>query len=301
MNTAFLAKARQRLETFLNGVDTITALQGQVANTAHSFAAGAATIAKVAEIGAFILSPFRLVTVISVPFEAARAIKNVRHIRGAPEMLKLYAALKSVVATGTVLDIAGTSVTILKDLGLPIIRQIAIAAVTISLVGIAFQITGIAVSIWSITEIEKQKSTFKKNIKSPGGIQGAIQELTGNYPKTKKADYKERFFGVLSQDQKNKVNAVHQKYQASALGGVSSMKKAILAVDRHFSHKTAQHAIQIAIMTIAGVGVVMLLFTPNPVAPVAWGLLGLSGILSLGLFAYAKIEDYMFTRTLARA
>lgn len=118
-------------------------------------------------------------------------------------------------------------------------------------------------------------------------------------PLTKKERYTQKFFGVLTDKQKETIQEIYTKSTKDAVP-VQRMEQVFKELKRHHFQQKVQNSLSIALMIIGIVGMTLIAFAPSPIAPIAWGILAGVGTASLLLVSYSIYQNQQFNRALKR-
>jgi hypothetical protein len=240
------------------------------------------------------LAPLQIVTLLRAPFETITIAKNLVEIVKAPSYLKTFALLEFIQSSGNILDYFNSSIWLAEQMGATGLEALQAASTPIGAAALGFQAVGIGIVSWKIYEIVRVWNKVEHHLDNQD-YQHAIDVLTEE-PIGKMKRYREKFFGVLSDNQKTKIldvyNHVHQDE--------SNRAKLFDTVKDHYFQKKVQSGISLALMIIGIIGVAVASFAAVACAPIAWGVLGGVGVLSLALFAYSIYKDRSFNQALLK-
>lgn len=298
-------KSKRIAENILTGLDRFSQVVGsyvQVVNTARAFSEMSVPVAPGAKSFIRSIVPLHIVGLISLAFEPMTMGQSLKDIIKAPKYLKFMPVLKLATSVGNVLDGFGTVVWICEQLNVSGIQAFSLA-VTLPVGGVALglQALGIGILSWKVYSIHKQWKAVEKvlgNNPSLNEYKSAVQLLTKK-PETKKEKYKQKFFGVLTDSQKDTIKKVYKKVKSGELDQQRMGQTMDLLKKHHFQQKL-QNGISIALMIIGVVGLTMLAFAPTPIAPIAWGIVGCVGVASMGSFTYSLYKNHQFNSSLKK-
>lgn len=285
--------------TSLNG---IICIYGRVINTVRSFTELSITYISKAKIVNTTLVPFHIVSLIGAPFEVLFLGKNLREMIKAPSHLKLLPLLKLLEGSGNILDYLHSSIWIAEQMGSTGIQALSAATVPLGAAALGLQALGIAIAVWRIHDINKQWTQVQKVLGNQPDLaeyKAAVNVMT-KPPLTKKGIYRQKFFGILSDKQRVTIKDVYRKAKTDP-DLQTRMDPMIKALKNYHFQKKSQNGISILLMIIGIVGVTLIAFAPTPLAPIAWGIVGSVGVLSLSLLAYSIYKDRSFNQTLLNA
>lgn len=248
-----------------------------------------------------VLIPFRGASVVvGVPFDISNIVHGVQSFIKAPKSCKIFPVAQIGMSLGNILDNTVASVGIFENVGMVAARNASIVSISLGGVAIALQGLGIGLSAWTINKVEKIEVQFNRILgKNPTIVEHkqALKYLIKRYDldngKVSKGQFKRDFLGLFSEKQKAKIGEILSKDDVS----LDALEKTNALLKKHLFHRKLKESLTIAISIIGIVGVVLLLFSPAGVAPVAWGILAFVGAGTLGTLAY----QFAYNRKLNKA
>lgn len=286
---AILDKMETAMTVVNGGVSAVNVVNNQLSPFIHA-------TTKHVKMG---LAPIKIIGLSTSIFDIISIGQESRQARLAPGKLKMFPVLKIVAAIGSVMDNFATSIELAEQLGAAGIESLSAAASTIGLVAVGLQAMGIAVNGWTLAEILKTQKTFLKLLgkgETKEEIQAAVEFITKK-PETTVEKVKNAFFGVLTDEQKTKIAAIHDKF---AKGEVAQekMKVVVESVKERLKSSVISKAFSIALAIIGIIGVILLLFTPTPAAVAGWTLIGIAGVgafavIGANFFAKRKLNKVL--------
>lgn len=295
-------KAKEAAKKIFTGLDRFSQVVGsyvQVVNTTRAFTEMSIPVAPGAKTFNRSIIPLHILGLISVGFEPITMGKSLKEMIKAPKYLKIVPTLKLGTSIGNVLDAFGTAIWICEQLNVSGIQVLSAVSVPIGGVALGLQALGIGILSWKVHSVHKQWKAVEKALgKQPGlpEYKAAVHLLTKK-PETKKEKYTQKFFGVLTDSQKDTIKKIYKKVKAGDLDTASMDQTIALLKNHHFQQKV-QNGISIALMIIGVVGLTLVAFAPTPVTPIAWGIVGCVGVGSMGLFAYSLYKNHQFNNSL---
>jgi hypothetical protein len=265
---------------------------------------------RIARIVSKVLIPFRALSLLTAPFECVNMCKNIKDLTQAPGKLKAYSLMKIAAGAGTLIDNAGSAISLAATIGLPGIELIAAASIPLIAAGAALQLVGVGVTAWSWYKLHTQWNKVKVLLGTQQNAQHkstmeqyrkAVDYLT-HEPTTKKEKFKQSFFGVLQNGHKDKLKQIFNKCSAGELPE-KRLEAAFHDVNSYVRHKKIQHALNIAFLITGVAGVALLLLSPlAPMVflPLGWGVLGISCVGGLMTAGYGLYNNFAFNRSLRK-
>ncbi len=246
--------------------------------------------------GAVVSTAGKVVSVVNIPFvifEMVQLAKEIPHLKGRVKALPLVAIFGKaddlLFAANVIKDAIAEA--IVKGSSLTPSLLAASTALSVAATGlIALSILMESIGIHSLS---KQKNKFQKLLKEEGES-SAIQFLTKTRSEIKG---KRRLFNAFSAKQTERIS----QFFNSAKTLPEQKTEVLEKIKRRYSYLKKSKAIGIAIATITIVGVLLLCFLPTPLAPVAWSVIGLSGLLATIRFVHYRIANRRFNNMLKNA
>lgn len=247
--------------------------------------------------------PFRSIALLAAPFEFVNIGMSVKETVQAPGALKALPLLKVSNAVGGILDHFAASISISETAGASGIQGLVAATGPIVVAAAVLQVAGIAITAWNLHELGKQwddvmarlgKKDNPDHEPTSEEYKAALEYLNAK-PMSRKEKFKQTFFGFLTKGQKEKIEKIFKEKNSEPV-----LKSTFDALKKHVFHKRVQHALTIAILIIGIIGVLLLVFSPTPIAPFAWALLATTGIASLGVLAYSAACNRDLNRSLLK-
>lgn len=238
------------------------------------------------------LAPLQIATVISAPLEVLTMGKNLVEIVKAPSYLKAFALLELIQSSGNILDYFNSSIWVAEQMGATGLEAFQAVSTPIGAAALGFQAVGIGIVSWKIYEIAKVWNKVENHLENHD-YQHAMDVIT-DPPASKMKRYRDKFFGILSDAQKTKLLDVYNQVQADE----PKRTQLFDTLKDHFFQKGLQNVISLALMIIGIIGVAVASFASIACAPIAWGVLGGVGVLSLALLAYSIYKDRSFNQSL---
>lgn len=252
-----------------------------------------------------LLIPYQILSLIKIPLAGLELAKNTLYVIKAPKHLKLFPALKILSAMGSVMDGFVSVIGVAKFFGSPGLTAVSAALAPVGGASVVLQLSRGGISVWSLFRVHRQWNKFEhllgrkedaKHEPSEEECKAAFDFLTKEWKTgTKTYDYK--FFGLFKKPIQKKIAQIYDRFQAGTIDR-EKLGTAIKALKNRYIHKQVQHALQIALMIIGAIGTLVLIFAPTPVAPVAWGLLAISGVLTLAFYLYKYLQKNQFKHNL---
>lgn len=242
-------------------------------------------------------APLHIIGLIRAPLDAFLIGGDAVDAVKAPSYLKLLPLMMIVEKIGNILDYFTTSVWIAEQMGATGIEALSAATLPIGAVALGLQAIGLGIMSWKIYEIHA--SWKKVQAELDGGNPDAAIDLLTNDPATKFEKYRNKFFGVISADQKKTIRAVYDKANTEVDPSVRLDPMFDLLRKHHFQKKL-ETGICIALMVIGVVGLLLVTFSGGVALPVAWGILGVVGIASLALLVAGIYKQRSFDQALLK-
>lgn len=229
----------------------------------------------------------KVVSVAGIPFvvlEIIFLLKEVKNLEGRAKAIPILGAFGKgddiVFGLNVIKDLVAEAITKGSSLSTVVTTVSTVMNVTaVGLAAIAAVVEGIG-----LYALSKQKKKFQKHLEA--GEEQAIAYLTKDM-KTMKG--KRRLFNVLNAKQGQLITKIFKEEVS-----VEKKNKVFDKIHKRFSHLKKMKVIGIAIAVITIVGVLLLTFLPTPLAPVAWTVIGLSGIFALSRMIHYLVERHRF-------
>lgn len=253
------------------------------------------------------LAPLRGVALFAAPFEFVHVVVGIKEAVQAPGALKVLPLLKVSNAVGGILDHFAAAVSISETLGATGIQGLVAATGPIVVAAAALQVAGIAITAWNLHELRKQWDQVMTRLgkKDDPNHEPTLEEykaavdFLNAQPTDRKEKFKQAFFGILTKGQKEKIQKIYEK-ATTGKPDKATLNALFDRLKTHVTHQKVQKALTIAILIIGIVGVLLLVFSPTPLAPLAWVLLATTGIASLGMLAYMVACSRQLNRSLLK-
>ena len=241
-------------------------------------------------------APFHIVSIIRAPLDAFLLGGAVVTAYKAPSYLKLLPMMMIVEKIGNILDYFTTSVWIAEQMGAVGIEALSVATMPIGAVAVGLQTIGVGIMSWKIYEMH----TSWKKVQSliDGDETEAAVDLLTDEPKSKFERYKQKFFGVLTDEHKTTIRKVFEQAKQDIDPSARLNQMFDLLKDRHFQKKL-ETGICIALTIIGVIGIALITFSGGVALPVAWGILGLVAVASLALVVVSIYKERSFTQSLS--
>lgn len=240
-------------------------------------------------------APLHIVSLIRAPLDAFMIGGDLHSAVKAPSYLKMLPLMMVVEKIGNILDYFTTSIWIAEQMGATGIESISAACVPIGGVAMGLQAIGLGIMSWKFYEIHAAWNRVQTEL--DGNNKAAAVDLLTNKPATKLEKYKQRFFGILSDDNKDTIRKVYDKAQGEPNPDTRLDPMFDLLKDRYFQKKL-EVGICIALMIIGVVGLALVAFSGGLAVPVAWGILACVAIGSLALLVAGIYKQRSFDQAL---
>lgn len=181
---------------------------------------------------------------------------------------------------GNILDHFTTSIWISNQLGATGIEALTVACTPIGGAVIGLQAIGIGLLAWRLYEIQNYWTFL-----DTGECEGADPLEEYNADVNPFEYHRKRLFNIVTIAQEELLN------------GITGYNQYDLLKD-HIFQKSVQTSIQIALMIIGLVGVGLLIFAGVAASPIAWGILGAVGIVSLATLIGSIYKENAFNQAL---
>lgn len=282
----------------------ITGLYHQVASTASSIHQVVLPLVKEAKAANGVMGHMSAVSIVYTPFQAWDVGTGIAEAVLAPGVLKAYPSLKVISGTGSILDSFVSLIGALEQAGSVVMENSAAVLGPLGIAALVLQGAGIGVSAWQLHELDKQWNKVEELLgkeKDPNHAStkeeySAAVEFLTDAPKTKTEKYRRIFFGIINDSQQKKVRQIFDKYQDEA--DLTTVKATFDELKKRHIQKKVQHALTIALLILGAIGVLILLFAPTPLAPIAWGIVAGTAAISIGVVAYNFFANRRFNQFL---
>lgn len=241
-------------------------------------------------------APLHIVNLTRAPLDAFLLGGDLVTAVKAPSYLKLLPLMMIVEKIGNILDYFCTSIWIAEQMGATGIEAISAATLPIGGVALGLQAIGIGIMSWKIYEIHASWRRVQKQI--DGNNPEAAIDLLTNKPATKLEKYRQKFFEVISAENKVQIRKVFDKAQSEGANAPLRLNPLFdVLKDRHFQKKL-ETGIGIALMIIGVVGIALITFSGGIAIPIAWGILAVVGITTLALVITSIYKERSFDKAL---
>lgn len=242
--------------------------------------------------GAVVPLAGKIVSVVGLPFvvfEMVRVLKEVPSLAGRAK------AIPIMMAFGKGDDIIFGLIAIKDWIAEAIVKgssltpALTTATTVMSVAAVGLIAIGLVAESLGLRSLSKQQKKFQK-IKEEEGLGASIAYITKKQEEMKRT---RRIFNAFTAKQSKRISKIFNSNVA-----VEKKDIALKAIQRRFSHlkKTKALAIAIAIFTV--VGVLLLTFLPTPLAPVAWAVVGLSGVFAISRMIHYLVVRHRFNKLL---
>lgn len=274
----------------------VVGVYASIVDTTRAFAEMAIPLTPGAASFNHTFAPLRIGSLFYAPFDAARIGRSINQVVKAPSYLKFLPILRMGVSFGNLLDNACTGIWICAHMGVN--GALTLSTVTLGVGGAAvgLQALGIAISLWTIHEINEQWEAVEQALGNKNDYDAAVKAMTAE-PKTKNKIWRQKFFGVLSKSHKVAIEAIYNKYKAGEVKEAQMAEMMESIKKHHFSQKRQQWVV-IALLTLGIVGITLTAFGPVSAMPIAWGFVGIAGAGSLALLVYGIYQQRAFKKKL---
>jgi hypothetical protein len=252
-----------------------------------------------------LLVPYQMLSLVKIPLAGFELGKSLNNVIKAPKHLKLFPLLKIFSAMGGFLDGFVAIIGLAKHFGSISLKTVSVALAPIGGASVILQLSRGGISFWSIYRIDRQWKKFSNLLGRNGDAKhepteeeckAAFDFLTKELKTgVKTFDYK--FFALFKTPIQEKISKIYDRFKEGTLSK-EKLETTIKTLKNRYIHKQVLHALEIALMIIGAIGTLVLIFAPTPVAPAAWGLLAVSGILMLSFYLYKYLQKRQFKHDL---
>lgn len=248
-----------------------------------------------------ILGPAKAAALATIPFELYNLGMSIKEAAAAPIAGKGLAVLPIFGSLGTVVDGFVSTVCVAETFGAPIVEGLSAALTPLSVIACAFQIPMVAFHALGLKNVNQQSDRLNALLGDNPMMDNykAAVDFLAEKPKSRMEQFKQSLFGPLKEKQRNKIKAIFDKCDSKELPQ-EVMKKTFDDVKKHIVHNKNQKIISIALLIIGIIGVLLVAFAPAVVMPIAWGLLAVSGVLTVTNMIYKLAENAHFNKKLDR-
>jgi hypothetical protein len=242
-------------------------------------------------------APLHIVNLARAPLDAFLIGGDLVTAVESPSYLKLLPLMMIVEKIGNILHNFCSSIWIAEQMGAVGIEAISAATLPISGVALGLQSIGIGIMSWRIYEIHTSWKRVQEQI--DGNKPEAAIDLLTKDPTKMLEKFRQKFFEVISADQKSKIREVFDKAQKDEDPSLRLKSLFDVLRDRHFQKKL-EAGICIALMIIGIVGMALVAFSGGIAIPIAWGILALVGITTLALAITSIYKERSFNQSLLK-
>lgn len=169
-----------------------------------------------------------------------------------------------------------------------LLPAVNMAGTILGVVSIAFQVLFTTLDAISLKSLHTQSKKFKNATSDEAKIETLKTKSERRGAR--------RFFNAIDDEGVSKIKAIFNNLKSQR----KSTEKLTEKIQRHFTHLKRMKAISIAIGVLLIVGTVLLMCTPNPAAPVLWGILAVTAGVAIARFTAEFVIRLKFKRHLAR-
>jgi hypothetical protein len=216
---------------------------------------------------------------------------NISSFKGLKVKAKAITIANIIIDIGSITDVVKQMTRFIAELA----KKGASNLSTISTLGVVLGVFSLGVQVISTTvESIELRSLFKQSKKFK---LAAAEGKQGEYLTEKAAKSKglRSLFNPLSTNQTTRISTIYSNAQ-------DDLKTQVTAkIQRRFTQLKTMKALSIALSIISVVGLMIFMFAPTPLAPVAWGIVGTVAALSLARIIAGFATHYRFSKYLTAA
>lgn len=265
--TSLLKKIGTRVVRGKEKIESAIRAQSAVIDPFNNLSQAAAPISPAMSTMTKVLIPFRLVGLLSAPFEFASIRKEIKSAIKAPAELKCLPLLKIASSSGTILDQIASAAGICETIGITGIEALMAAATPIGVVASGLQAAGIAISSWRIHALNQQWKKVERLLKEkPENNDNKVEKYAKavsflvDEPESTREKFRNKFFGAFNKKQKELTEKIFKACIKTE--DEIKMQATFQDLKKHVICKKIKEAIAIALLIIGIVGALALAFSP---------------------------------------